>query len=450
MTCLRQALAADAMLRRYGFASQLRLGVQRHRGPSSTSLQSHAWVECDGAIVVGGIEGLADYAVLDRTRSAVGRATGAPAIPGQVLSAIASGDTVAWPTLGVTPGEFLEACASEDLIGLVHQRMPAWSDAGGWPATLCADLAQRARGEAARELVRRNELISVLQALADADVHPILLKGTPVAYEVYSAPASRPRLDTDLLIRREALGRARDAMTNLGYTAPTQCDGELLFCQFALARDDHFGVEHVFDFHWKISTQSVFADVLTYDELAAGAVPVPALGPHARAAGPVHALLLACLHPVMHHRNIERLIWIYDVHLLASRLSAAELGRFAELAIAKRVGAVCAHGLAIARSRCGTRIPDHVMRRLDSAGNEPSAAYLEPGRRWRHEFVASVRALRRWKDRLRLVSEVLVPGPRYMMGAYGVRSRALGFALLPALYVHRNVHGIWKVLAGRK
>jgi hypothetical protein len=114
------------------------------------------------------------------------------------------------------------------------------------------------------------------------------------------------------------------------------------------------------------------------------------------------------------------------------------------------VSAICAHEIALARSRFGTSIPDHVVRRLDSAGNEPSAAYLEPGRRWHQEFVASVRELRRWKDRLRLVSEVLVPGPRYMMGAYGVRSRALGFALLPALYVHRNVRGIWKVLAGRK
>ena len=269
----------------------------------------------------------------------------APAFPTQVLSALVSGDTVAWPTLGVTPAEFLEVCAREDLIGLVHQRLRASSDAGNWPQTLCADLARQARAQTAVELVRHEELVSVLQALADAHVHPILLKGTPLAYEVYSAPASRPRLDTDLLTRREELGGVRSVMAGLGYTAPTQCDGELLFYQFALARNDRYGVEHVFDFHWKISTQSVFADLLTYDELAADAVAIPALGPHALGAGPVHALLLACLHPVMHHRNLERLIWVYDIHLLASRLSAAELGRFADLAIAKEVGTICATNL---------------------------------------------------------------------------------------------------------
>ena len=450
MTCLRQALVADAMLRRRDFPSRLRLGVQLHRRPSSTSLQSHAWVECDGAIVVGGLEDLADYAVLAAPGGTVTRVNAPPAFPTQLLSALVSGDAVAWPALGVTPAELVEACAREDLTGLVHEQLHAWSDAGDWPQTLCADLARQARAQTALELVRREELVSVLQALADAHVHPILLKGTPLAYQVYRAPASRPRLDTDLLTRREALGGVRSVMTGLGYTAPTQCDGELLFYQFALARNDRYGVEHVLDFHWKISTQSLFADLLTYDELAADAVPIPALGPHARGAGPVHALLLACLHPVMHHRNVERLIWVYDIHLLASRLSAAELGWFADLALAKRVGAICAYELALARSCFGTRIRDHVMLRLEAAGNEPSAAYLGPGRRWHHEFLASVGGLPRWQDRLRLVSEVLAPSPSYMLGSYGVGNRAWGFALLPALYLHRNARGIWKVLVGRK
>jgi hypothetical protein len=64
MTCLRQALAADAILRRRGFVSQLRFGVQLHRNNSFRSLEAHAWVECEGAIVVGDIKELADYLVL--------------------------------------------------------------------------------------------------------------------------------------------------------------------------------------------------------------------------------------------------------------------------------------------------------------------------------------------------------------------------------------------------
>jgi hypothetical protein len=63
MTCLVQALAADGMLRRRGFASTLHIGVRLHR-PGSTPLQAHAWVKCEGQIVVGALDDLGEYAVL--------------------------------------------------------------------------------------------------------------------------------------------------------------------------------------------------------------------------------------------------------------------------------------------------------------------------------------------------------------------------------------------------
>jgi hypothetical protein len=64
MTCLVRALAADAILRRHGFTSQLRIGVRHHDGASSRPLDSHAWVECDDRIVIGQLDDLGDYTVL--------------------------------------------------------------------------------------------------------------------------------------------------------------------------------------------------------------------------------------------------------------------------------------------------------------------------------------------------------------------------------------------------
>ena len=46
---------------------------------------------------------------------------------------------------------------------------------------------------------------------------------------------------------------------------------------------------------------------------------LPALGEHARTAGArCTPLLLACIHPVMHHRNAESLVWIYDLTIPCS------------------------------------------------------------------------------------------------------------------------------------
>jgi hypothetical protein len=367
------------------------------------------------------------------------------------LAALLGGNNVSWRALEATPAEVLHVCAEEDVGGLLHERLCTLVGITDWPEHVRGELARVARENAARELLRRREIVSVLDALASKHVHALLFKGTPLAYSVYSAPHLRPRSDTDLLISRDESPTVHQVLAELGYAAPVYCNGELLFRQFELQKTDDFGVTHAFDFHWKVSTQSVFAEVLTYNELAIDAVPVRALGSNARAAGPLHALLLACIHPVMHHRNVERLIWIYDIHLLASRFTAAEFDRFASLAVTKHVSTVCAHQLALARARFGTPIPSHLTARLNAArGDEPTAEYLRPKRRWHDELRSSVLGLARWTDRARLLREVLFPAPSYMVRAYGLKPGPLGTLLLPALYLHRGVRGGINVFVGRK
>lgn len=372
----------------------------------------------------------------------------APRSVAEALTAILRGEDVAWRSLRMTVSGFLEACAEHELTGLVQTQLRG-RRGGDWPAEIRAGLDKAARSAAASELVRCAEITSVLGALDAAGVHPILFKGTALAYSVYAAPSSRPRGDTDLLVRPEDAETARRVLFGLGYAASVSCDAVL--CQSRLTRIDRFGLRHDFDVHWNISSQAVFSDLVTYAELAGAAVPIPALGPHARAAGPLHALLVACVHPVMHHRNVEMLAWVYDMHLLASRLSAAELDRFADLARVKKVGAICASQLAIARERFSTRIPDEVTRKLAASPDpEPSAKYLEPGRRWRHELASSVRAVPHWSARLRLLAGVAFPSRRYMMHTYGLNEGGAGQVLVPALYVHRLTRGLVKVLAGLK
>ena len=366
------------------------------------------------------------------------------------LAALLRDESVSWVALGAEPGDFLTACSEEDLTGLVHRQMAARPPAD-WPPSVLGELERAARAGAASEVLRRQELTAVLDALAAEGIQPILLKGTPLAYTVYEEPALRPRGDTDLLIRREERKSVRRVMGALGYEATNYSDGEFLFHQFEMAKDDAFGVRHALDFHWKISTESVFAGLLDYEELARESVSVRALGPHARGAGPMHALLLACVHPVMHHRNLERLIWLYDIHLVASRLLPPELDAFAELAVRKGVAAICAYELELARARLGTRVSDQVMRALAAKGRaEPSAAYLEPERRWSDELVSNVKGLPRWSDRLRLLREVAFPAPGYMLRAYRLDAVPAAGALLPALYLHRGLRGLWKVLRNRK
>ena len=367
------------------------------------------------------------------------------------LAGVLRDETVPPGALATDPAAFVRACGDDDLTGLVYEVISRQDAGDNWVRFVRDALAPEARAHSAEEMLRRQELVGVLDALAAAGVQPILIKGIALAYSVYRAPAGRRCRDTDLLIRRDDEGTVRRILGDRGYTPPLWCDGELLFCQFPLKKTDAFGFVHTLDFHWKISTQSFFADLLGFDEVLGAATGLPALGAHVRAAGPLHALLLACIHPVMHHRNARSLVWIYDVHLLASRLSVREFDRFAELASAKQVAAICAHQLTLAARWMGTRIPDSALQTLEAVGRrERSAAYLRPNRRWTGELVSNLQGLSSWRDRMRLLRDVVLPPPDYMLRAYGVASSSLGQVFLPVLYVHRLAAGGWKVIVGRK
>ena len=60
-TCLADALVAYTMLNRRRYAARLHIGV---RHGEARALEAHAWVECDGAVVIGDVPELARYARL--------------------------------------------------------------------------------------------------------------------------------------------------------------------------------------------------------------------------------------------------------------------------------------------------------------------------------------------------------------------------------------------------
>ncbi|HKY23493.1 MAG TPA: nucleotidyltransferase family protein [Vicinamibacterales bacterium] len=365
------------------------------------------------------------------------------------LCALLAGEEVRWSQIRAAPADFLASCAEHEVKGLVRSRLERLAHRAEWPREIHEDLAAHAHRDTALEMLRGAEISLVLADLAAVGIRPVLIKGTSLAYGTYEAPACRPRGDTDMLVRECDVEAAREAFARRGYAATIHCSD--LFSQFEVQKVDRFDVVHAFDVHWKISTQPVFENLFTYDELLARSQPVLALGPNARGAGAVDALLLACVHPTMHHRNIDRMLWIYDVHVLASALALAGFDELTRLARQKRVAAICAHGLRLAQTFFHCAIPAGVFEALSAEkASEPSAEYLASERRWHHELISSVRSASSFGRRARILREVLFPSPQYMLSAYGFGDKPLGALLLPALYVYRNVNGVWKIVSGKK
>lgn len=316
------------------------------------------------------------------------------------------------------------AATVRDAAALVAQGMaPLVYDAiastgSQWPHEAVEVLRNEARRAAALEPHIEHELTIACDALgSDA----ILLKGSALAYTIYPRPELRPRGDTDVLIAAARRDEASAALTALGYEPQTTSGDELglrqqIFTKRTLA----------LDLHWELANTPLIAD-MHYDELAARAIAIPQL--HARGLAPVHALLHACIHRVAHHHDDERLIWLYDIHLLAN---AVDFDEFTELARTKRVTAICARSLALANEWFGG------TRTLEVVEGEPSAMLLARDRKRATQLLADLGALPGWRARAQRMWQLAFPPRAFVEETFGVRTRVL----LPFVYAYRAMRGV--------
>jgi len=371
------------------------------------------------------------------------------------------GDAPDWPRDAASADALLAAATDHGVAPLVASRLTRL------PGTPCPPWVREPfeaalRDQAVEEQVTRLETRRLLDALATAGLSPLLFKGGALAFTHYDDPALRPRVDLDLLVRPAEVRAASATLTALGYRAaltitdemvraaagPTAIDGYFPSSQIPFTRAGAHGTHLEVDLHWRPTIPQTLAQVFDPDALHAASVEVPALGPQARAFGPTHALVLACLHRLAHHHGVERLIWLYDLHLLATRLEAEGARSVVRMAREHRVAGICADGLARAAACVGTALPAGLLEALRAAaeaGPEPSALYLNTQVRPVDVLRADLGTVASWRGRLRLVREHLFPPSAYVLKRYGLTSRVW----LPALYAHRAAAGARRWLTGR-
>ena len=346
-------------------------------------------------------------------------------------------EQVPWPEgAGDGLARTVEDAAAAHGVSALLARAPAIR---AWPETIRSAVQAAHRRDAALDALRREPLVELLEAFARSGVEVLIVKGTQLAFTHYQQPWLRPRLDIDLLIRRRDRMAAEQVLRHSGYRPATHFDGELVTQQIQYRCEARGLAAEAIDLHWRLANPHVLAGALEFEELAQDARVIPGLHPCARGLSDAHALLLACLHRVAHHDNSDRLIWLYDIHLLTRSLTDPATDRVVQLATDRGLRAVCTDGLERAQNRFGTPVPGDLLERLRPApdASEPAAVLLRAGRRKVDELLTDLRYLRGWRSRLRLLGEHVLPPPAYIRHAYGVRNPLL----VAAAYAHRLTGG---------
>ncbi|HEV7426594.1 MAG TPA: nucleotidyltransferase family protein [Thermoanaerobaculia bacterium] len=349
------------------------------------------------------------------------------------LRALLRGNAAPWPAdaSDTDAAQLLESIEQNGIAPLVY------AYESNWPIrSALRDIAIRA---AAGETSRLADLRTLLAAFDESGIRVLIIKGTGLAYDLYPSPELRPRGDTDLLIAESDLDSVRAILTARGYASQLTSGDTLAVRQQSFTRGGH-----VYDVHWDVANSPVVRDALPFDELLSRAIGVPRIAPNALAPSHVDALLLACIHRVAHHHDVERLIWLYDIHLLREAMSADEHARFWRLAADRRVVAICERSIELADEWFAAAPHDRGSDWLTDSErdrDEPSAAFLDQGRTRGSVLTGEIKALS-WRERFRRVCELALPPPAFVRQSFP----SAPAAALPALYLWRGARGVLRLL----
>jgi hypothetical protein len=233
---------------------------------------------------------------------------------------------------------------------------------------------------AARNLRLCNELKRIVETLRADAVSPmgktipvIVLKGVHLATQVYDNIALRQMGDIDLLIPKEYLQRAADALAALGYKPlkPYSIDVDVaVYRHLTTFIKSETGNVDIVEIHWTL-TRPNQPYTIAIEALWARAVPLQIAGVDVSGLCTEDLLLHLCLHTSYQHQFAFGLRPSCDIAYLIRRYGEAldwEIVQQRTSAWGWERGVYLA--LRVAQELVGAAVPDEVLRRLKPAAFE--------------------------------------------------------------------------------
>jgi hypothetical protein len=245
----------------------------------------------------------------------------------------------------------------------------------GLGESLKRELKQAAYPQVAQDMLMNEATRQILDLLAANEFPALLLKGTPVAHLYYPQTYLRPRCDTDIYIKECDAENVKALLEANGYEIGGELQREHASKQFTAGSRPFQHVVTTFDIHWKPSNRVLFWNMLPFGECYADKQAVPQLGENAWTLCTADLLLHACIHRIGHGRNTERnrLLWLYDIHLLWMAMDDPAREAFISKALDKKIGAVCADALEISAELFGSDVGAIALSGRDSIDDHSRA-----------------------------------------------------------------------------
>lgn len=295
-----------------------------------------------------------------------------------------------------------------------------------------------------RNLYRLHELAAILRRLEEKGIAAIVLKGAALAEVVYRNIAVRPMSDLDVLVERENVPAASEALVGLGYEPKSftpQGDVFRHWTEVVLRKPG--GGDTFVDVHWNLIVSAYYQYKIEPGWFWETAQPVQIGGARTLVLGPEAQILHLCAHLQFHHDG-QGLGWLHDIaEVVAFYEGRIDWDEVLVRAQAYELVAPLQHMLPKVADEWGASIPADVLDRLRglrlSRNEARGIEWLEDQYRpVAQQFLAELVGTRGWRARLRCAWDKLFPAPAYMQSRYGMPHRVL----LPLYYLYRWLLGI--------
>jgi hypothetical protein len=288
----------------------------------------------------------------------------------------------------------LLAAARHGLMPLLYRHLHT-TCADVMPGHVLERLRELVYANAARNLLLTSELLAILSLLQVAGVAVIPFRGPTLAAFAYGDLSLRQFNDLDLLIRREDLPRAREALATRDYQPvlglPAHLEAAFVQSQYDFELiNATTGI--MVELHWEIVPSYLALQIEPQvwwegvEHLTLGGTEVPVLSPE-------HLLLAVCTHSTKH--MWERLGWIADVAALLDRRPEMDWGKAMDLAQRAQAERLLLLGLFLAKDLLGAALPGEVRLRLEAYPQVKSLAprvrrrlFRTPG--YRYELLETI------------------------------------------------------------
>lgn len=347
--------------------------------------------------------------------------------------------SISWPLIDDEAG-FTDYLKSNGICCLLLDSLEEDHKTALLPKGVVNRLREYRRIQSVKELSSKENLKRTIALLGSSDVDCLILKGSALAYSLYKRPYHRIHGDTDILIRPADKDTVDTLLSASGYKRSVNVSGSLISHQNTYSKTE-MGIRHDYDVHWKISNRNAYADLFDFEALYTERRSVPSLGDHASRLCSIDALLHAIIHYYGHYPgDRERLIWVYDIHLLCTRLNPDQWHTFLEKSRQKKLDPLVLDALLLTRKTFRTRLPDIVLRKLMQSPvrlNEIEQRRLTATRWTRIEQFKSDWAVLNFAQRCRLLKEYLLPPGEFILQ----QNHSTNRMLLPYFYIKRILAG---------